>query len=572
MGSNPIGSTTAPRGRSSKRRAVAVDSPPSAPTPTAPRSRWRPLAGARRPSPAAVFTLAVAALLALPLAAVLASFAQSTGLVWDHVLSVLVPRYLATTVQLGLTVAVLAAVFGTGAAWLVTMCRFPGRLVLQPLLVTPLALPSYVLAYVYLDFLGPAGPISRLGLRLDVASTGGAAVLLAAALFPYVYVLARSAFLQRSGTFHDISRSLGVGPWPAFVRISLPLARPAVVAGTMLVVMETLADFGAVSLLGVQTFTTGIFRAWFSMGDAVAAARLGGLLLLAVFALLILERRARAGAVYHDPRTARERARFALTGWRAAAAVSFCALPVLVGFVVPVLRLVWLALRPGAWNTSVALGPLVANSVLAGAVTATIAVVLALVMVYAARQARGPAAALGVRAASLGYAVPGPVIAVGVLGPLAALDGAVAEVLRGFGLDVGLLLTGTVAALVFAYLVRFMTVSIGAIESGLAAVRPALDDAAATLGSGFAMRLVRVHVPLAWPALASAFLLVAVDVVKELPATLVLRPFDFDTLAVRTYDLVRDERLAEAAQPALALVAIGLVPVLLLLRTLERRR
>jgi len=518
-----------------------------------------------------LFTLAVAGLLALPLAAVLAAFAQPTGLVWDHVLGVLVPRYMATTVQLGITVALLAAVFGAGCAWLVTMCTFPGRGVLEPLLVTPLALPSYVLAYVYLDFLGPAGPVADI-VRLDVASTGGAAVLLAAALFPYVYVLTRSAFLQRSGTFHDISRSLGVGPWAAFVRISLPLARPALVAGTALVVMETFADFGAVSLLGVQTFTTGIFRAWFSMGDATAAARLGGILLLAVFALLVLERRARAGAAYHDARTERGRARFALGGWRAALALGFCAVPVLVGFLVPLARLIWLALRPGAWNSTVGLGPLVANSVLAGLVTAAIAVVLALVMVYAARQSRGPAAALGVRAASLGYAVPGPVIAVGVLGPLAAVDGAVAELLRGWGLDVGLLLTGTVAALVFAYLVRFMTVSLGAIESGLAAVRPALDDAAATLGTGFAMRLVRVHVPLAWPALASAFLLVAVDVVKELPATLVLRPFDFDTLAVRTYNLVRDERLAEAAQPALLLVAIGLVPVLLLLRTLERRR
>jgi iron(III) transport system permease protein len=525
-----------------------------------------------------LFTLSVAALLASPLLAVLAAFLQPSGLVWDHVLGVLVPRYLATTLQLGVGVAVLAAVFGAGCAWLVTMCRFPGRTILEPLLVTPLALPAYVLAYVYLDFLGPAGPVAAAwrgvggdGLGIDVASTGGAAVVLAAALFPYVYVLARSAFLQRSGTFHDISRSLGVGPWAAFVRISLPLARPAIVAGTALVVMETLADFGAVSLLGVQTFTTGIYRAWFSMGDPVAAARLGGLLLLAVFALLLMERRARAGAAYHEARTSRGRARFELAGWRAALAVAFCALPVLVGFVVPVLRLVWLALRPGAWNTTVALGPLVANSVLAGTVTAAIAVTLGLVMVYAARRSRGRAPMVGVRVAGMGYAVPGPVIAIGVLGPLAAFDGAVADLFARVGIDVGLLLTGTVAALVFAYLVRFMTVSLGAIESGLSAVRPALDDAAATLGTGFVMRLWRVHVPLAWPALASAFLLVGVDVVKELPATLVLRPFDFDTLAVRTYDLVRDERLAEAAQPALVLVAIGLAPVLLLLRTLNRR-
>jgi iron(III) transport system permease protein len=547
-----------------------VSAPDSLTRAGAPRRAKRWPARLGPPAPAALFTLAVAALLAVPLVAVLAAFLEPSGLVWEHVLGVLVPRYAATTLQLAATVAVLAAVFGAGCAWLVTMCTFPGRAVLEPLLVTPLALPSYVLAYVYLDLLGPAGPVAGV-VALDVASTGGAAVLLAAALFPYVYVLTRGAFLQRSGTFHDISRSLGVGPWPAFLRISLPLARPAVVAGTALVVMETLADFGAVSLLGVPTFTTGIFRAWFSMGDATAAARLGGLLLFAVFALLVLERRARAGAAYHEARTARTRARFALAGWRAALALGFCALPVLVGFAIPVARLVWLALRPGAWNTAVPLTPLIANSIFAGVVTASIAVVLALVMVYAARQSRGPAAALGVRAASLGYAVPGPVIAVGVLGPLAAVDGGVADLARGFGLDVGLLLTGTVAALVFAYLVRFMTVSIGAIEAGLAAVRPALDDAAATLGTGFAMRLWRIHVPLAWPALASAFLLVAVDVVKELPATLVLRPFDFDTLAVRTYDLVRDERLAEAAQPALVLVAIGLVPVLLLLRTLERR-
>jgi iron(III) transport system permease protein len=552
--------------------------PHSLPSAGARRRPWYLRLADRRPSPAAVFTLAVAALLALPLLSVLAAFLRPSGLVWEHVLGVLVPRYFATTVQLGVSVAAMAAVFGAGAAWLVTMCRFPGRAVLEPLLVTPLALPSYVLAYVYLDFLGPAGPVAGLwralggeGTPVDVASTGGAAVLLAAALSPYVYVLTRGAFVQRSGTFHDISRSLGVGPWAAFVRISLPLARPAVVAGTALVVMETLADFGAVSLLGVPTFTTGIFRAWFSMGDATAAARLGGLLLLVVFALVILERRARAGAAYHEARTSRGRTPFELRGWRAALAVAFCALPVVVGFVLPVLRLIWLALRPGAWNTAVPLGPLVANSVFAGTVTAAIAVVLALVMVYAARQSRARLPTVGVRAASMGYAVPGPVIAVGVLGPLAAVDGTVAEAMAGLGLDVGLLLTGTVGALVFAYLVRFMTVSLGAIESGLAAVRPSLDDAAATLGIGFAMRLWRVHVPLAWPALASAFLLVAVDVVKELPATLVLRPFDFDTLAVRTYDLVRDERLAEAAQPALVLVAIGLAPVLLLLRTLERR-
>ena len=542
---------------------------------TAP-SWWRREIASLRPGVALAVAVAVA--LALPLGAVFTAFFQPSGLVWEHTLTVLVPRYLATTLQLAALVALLAAVFGTGAAWLVTMCRFPGRRLLDPLLVTPLALPAYVLAYVYLDLLGPSGPVQQgalalTGVRppLDVASTTGAAIVLAAALFPYVYVLARGAFIQRSGTFYEISRSLGVGPWAGFRRISLPLARPAIVAGTALVVMETLADFGAVSLLGVSTFTTGIYRAWFSMGDPVAAGRLGALLLLGVFLVLFMERRARAGAAYDEARTSRGRAAFALAGWRAVGAIAFCGLPVLVGFLVPVLRLAWLAARPGAASAADRLWPLVANSVFVGALTAAIAVVLAVLMAYVARRGRSLAARLAVRAAGMGYAVPGPVIAVGVLGPLAALDALVIDGFAWFGLDIGLVFTGTVAALVYAYLVRFMTVSLGTVETGLASVRPALDDAAATLGVGFARRLWLVHVPLAWPALVSAFLLVAVDVMKELPATLVLRPFDFDTLAVRTFNLARDERLAEAAQPALVLVVLGLVPVVLLLRTLNRR-
>lgn len=523
-------------------------------------------------------TVAVACALALPIVAVIVLALEPSGLVWDHTWTVLVPRYMRTTLELAIGVAVLAAVFGTGAGWLVTMCRFPGRRLLEPLLVTPLALPAYVLAYVYLDFLGPSGPVrasmrATLGtdIPIDVASTGGAAVILAATLSPYVYVLARGTFLQRSGTFHEISRSLGVGAWAGFRRISLPLARPAIVAGTALVVMETLADFGAVSLLGVNTFTTGMYRAWFSMGDPVAAARLGGLLLLGVFALLFLERRARAGAAYHEGRTSRGRAVYELRGLRAALAFAFCALPVLIGFVVPVLRLCWLAVETTDAATLEALVPLMRNSMTLGGLTAAIAVALALAMAYAARRGRSPLARVGVRAASLGYAVPGPVIAIGVLGPMAALDAFLIDAVALVGIETGLLLTGTLVALVYAYLVRFMTVSLGAVEAGLAGIGPALDDAAATLGLGSLKRLWRIHVPLAWPALASAFLLVAVDVVKELPATLILRPFDFDTLAVRTFALARDERLAEAATPALALAILGLVPVVLLLRTMHRR-
>ncbi len=515
----------------------------------------------------------------MPIVSLGIAFAQPSPIVWPHTLEVLVPRYLATTLQLAFLVAVLSVVFGTCSAWLITMCRFPGRRLLEPLLVVPLALPAYVLAYVYLDLLGPSGPVqpwlrATLGqtVSVDVASTTGAGVILAAALFPYVYVLARSAFLQRSGTFFEISRSLGVGPWRGFVRVSLPLARPALAAGAALVVMETLADFGAVSLLGVDTFTTGIYRAWFSMGDPVAAARLAALLVVTVFAILILERSARAGAAYAEARTNRERARFELTGARATSAFLFCALPVLVGFALPTIRLLWLAIDTSGSASASALPSLIANSLLLGGGTGALAVVLALILAYAARPPDAAAARWGARVAGLGYAVPGPVVAIGVLSTLGAVDAATSTWLAEFGVGGTLLLSGTVAALVYAYLVRFMTVSLGTVEAGLAAVRPSLDEAAATLGSGFIERLFRIHAPLAWPALTSAFLLVAVDVIKELPATLVLRPFDFDTLAVRTYALARDERLAEAAAPALALVSLGLVPVLLLLRTMRRER
>lgn len=527
---------------------------------------------------AAWLAIAVAALLTVPIAAVALMALQPSGLVWDHTLGVLVPRYLRTTLELAVGVTLLALVFGTGSAWLVTMCRFPGRRLLEPLLVTPLALPAYVLAYVYLDLLAPSGPVSGvlrewfgLGWQIHVASTGGAVLILGAALTPYVYVLVRSTLVQRSGAFYEVSRSLGAGAWSGFWRISLPLARPAMVAGSALVIMETLADFGAVSLLGVNTFTTGMYRAWFSMGDPVAAARLGCLLLLGVFALLLLERRARADAAYHEARTQRATATYELAGARALAALVFCAVPVTIGFGLPVLRLVWLVIESADERTLALLRPLVLNSVTLGAATAGIAVVLALVMAYAARRGRSPLARAGVRVASVGYAVPGPVIAIGILAPLAAVDALLIDAFNDVGLRTGLVLTGTVIALIFAYLVRFMTVSLGAVEAGLASVRPALDDAAASLGSGVARRLWRIHVPLAWPALASAFLLVAVDVVKELPATLILRPFDFDTLAVRTFALARDERLAEAAAPALALAILGLVPVVLLLRTMRRR-
>jgi len=338
-----------------------------------------------------------------------------------------------------------------------------------------------------------------------------------------------------------------------------------------LVLMETLAEFGAMSFLGVQTFTTGIYRAWFSLGDRVAASQVASMLLGFVLLLVLLERVLRRGRTFNPAGAHRFDSRETLAGWRGRLALALCLVPVTLGFVLPVGRLVWMTLGVPSGIGPARFLELAGNTVTVSAIAAFLAVLIGLVVVYALRVTAGRAVAMAATVASMGYALPGPVIAVGTLIPLATFDNALdAWLTASLGISTGLLLTGSVAALVFAYLVRFMAISIGNIEAGFAKIRPSLDDAAAVLGSSVWTRLRRVHAPLLLPSLGTAALIVFVDAMKELPATLVLRPFDFDTLAVRAYNLARDERLAEAALPALVLVVVGLIPVILLSRRLGR--
>ena len=539
----------------------------------------------QRPAPLAVLAIAIAALLALPILVVLSSvFTPSQG-TWSHLVSTVLPEYIRNSLLLMAGVAFGVMVGGIATAWLTVMCRFPGRRVFEWALLLPLAVPAYVMAYAYTDFLQFSGPMQTWLRELtgwgpreywfpEVRSLAGAVVMLSLVLYPYVYLLARAAFLEQSDSMLEVARVCGYGPWGTFVKVALPLARPAIVAGTALALMETLADFGTVAYFGVHTFTTGIFRAWFSLGDPVAAAQLSAVLLAFVFLVLFVERATRARATFHDA-SHRRRLRnvYRLRGARAAVAVTMCAMPLVLGFALPSGILLDLALSEGDAQFGARYVQLTANTVTLAAITATLAVALALLVAYAGRATRAKLVHFSIRVAGMGYAVPGAVIAVGVLIPVTRLDHALSSWIQSMtGTAPGLILTGGIAALVYAYLVRFFAVALHATDAGLARITPSMDSAARSLGLAPGETLRRVHAPLLWRSALTAALLVLVDVMKELPATFVMRPFNFDTLAVQAYNLASDERLAEAATPALTIVAVGLLPIIVLSRMMLRER
>jgi iron(III) transport system permease protein len=528
-----------------------------------------------------VLSALLALIVCLPIAVVALNLLVPRSETWRHLASTVLPEYVANTLMLAAMVGIGVAIVGAGCAWLTTMCRFPLAGFFEWALLLPLATPAYVMAYVYTDFLQFSGP-AQAGLRAltgwrageyafpDIRSLGGAAFVLVFVLYPYVYLLARAAFLEQSSSALETARMLGHGPWRSFARIALPLARPGIAAGVALCLMEALADYGTVAYFGVDTFSTGIFRAWFSLGDPVAAAQLGALLLAGVGAVLALERLARGRAAFHS--AGRRRATpYALEKGRALAAWIACALPLAIGFIVPAALLVRLALREERVEVGARFARLAWNSVTLAGAGALLATGCALVIAYALRLRPGPAARAANRIAGLGYAVPGVVIAVGVMVPLATADRHLSALLQSaLGTPATLLLSGTAIALLYAYLVRFLAVALQTVEAGLAKIRRSMDDAARSLGAGPGETLALVHAPLLARSLFAALLLVFVDVMKELPATLALRPFDFDTLAVQTFNLAKDERLAEASVPALAIVVVGLIPVYWLARGLKR--
>jgi iron(III) transport system permease protein len=524
-------------------------------------------------------------LLSLPGLTILGFVLQPAGDVWHHLASTVLTDYVANSFFLMVGVGLGTLTIGVATAWLCTMCHFPGRRIFEWALLLPMAIPAYIIAYTYTGMLDFAGPVQT-ALRdwfgwsygeywfPEIRSIGGAVAMLSLVLYPYVYLLARAAFLEQSVCVLEVSRTLGASPWSSFFRVALPLARPAIITGLSLALMETLADYGTVQYFGVNTFTTGIFRTWFGLGDSSTAAQLSALLMSFVFVLIALERWSRRQARYHHT-TGRYRSlpRYPLRGWRMTAALAVCVLPLLLGFVLPAGQLLIWAIATSSETLDSGFIILMGNSLMLATIAAVTALAFGLFIAYGKRLRADGVTNLAARVAGMGYAVPGTVIAVGVLIPFAWLDNTVDAWARAqLGFSTGLLLSGTLFALLFAYTVRFLAVSLQTVEAGLGKIKPSMDDAARSLGMTPGSVLRHVHMPIMRGSLLTALLLVFVDVLKELPATLILRPFNFNTLAVRAFELASDERLPDSSTASLAIVLAGIIPVILLSYTITRSR
>ncbi len=524
---------------------------------------------------------ATALLVIAPVVALAFIAAEGSGDVWRHLVLNALPTATANTALLLAGVGTIVIVVGAGAAWLVTAYEFPGRRVLDWALLLPLAVPTYIVAYAYLDLLHPIGPVqsairalfgitSPRDLRLpDIRSLGGAIILFGFVLYPYVYLSTRALFLMQAGGLVDAARTLGASRRAVFFRVALPLARPAIAIGTSLALMETLNDVGASEFLGVRTLTLSIYSTWINQSNLPGAAQLALVMLAVVVLLVVIERWARRSQRFagRSQRTARA-ARRQLHGTRGWGALALGLVPILIGFGAPALHLLGQAIRRIDFaGLSDSILAETTNTVAVSAAATAIAVVLGLTVAYAARLNGGRLAPGLLRVASLGYALPGTVVAIGLLAPLAGLDNLVDGISRNlFGVSTGLLLSGSAAALIYAYVVRFLAISGGGAEAGLNKVSQTLDYSARTLGETASGTLRRVHLPLIRPALGAAAILVFVDCMKELPATLLLRPLNFETLATHLYGEAIRGTYEDGAVAALAIVLVGLLPVMLLAR------
>jgi len=522
----------------------------------------------------------IAALVLLPIVSVGWMALHPAQNIWPHLVATTLPRYLENTLILMLGVAVLAASVGTGAAWLVTMYRFPGDRWLEWLLLLPLAIPAYVGAYALVDFLEYAGPVQS-GLRAlfgwqsardywfpEIRSRGAAVLVLSAAMYPYVYLLTRAAFREQSGGVYEVAQALGAGPVGRFLRLGLPLARPAIAAGAAIVMMETVNDFGVVDYFAVQTLTTGIFSVWLDGGNRGGAAQIAVVVLVLILVLVSLEKLSRRKMRYYNPsRHNRPVTRIRLHGARAAAATLACLLPFALGFVLPagVIAVNALGATQG-WGAPGLLRAL-GHTVLVGGLAASGTVLAALLLVYGVRLTGRALPRMLLPVTTIGYAAPGAVLAVGLLAPMAAADHVLADAAERIAhVNIGLLMTGSAFAVIYAYAVRFFAIAEGATDAAMGRITPSLPMAARSLGRSARGTLVAVYLPLIRGSVGTALLLVFVDCVKELPATLLLRPFGFNTLATRVYDKASLENIADAAPAALLVIAVGLVAVIFLAR------
>lgn len=529
--------------------------------------RWYPIA------------FAIAALVLLPLSVLLLSWHEVDREIWAHLWATQMPRLLGNTLVLVLGVGVGVTLLGVSLAWLTSLCEFPGRRWLDWALMLPFAIPAYVLAFVFIGLLDFSGPLQSLlrewfgaGIRLPrVRSTGGVIVVLVLVFYPYVYLLARSAFLAQGKGLMEAARVLGQSPWQAFWRVALPMARPAIGAGLALAIMETLADFGAVAVFNFDTFTTAIYKTWYGFYSLSSATQLASLLLLAVTLVLYGERRAR-GASRPGNERPRGQALYRLHGWKAALASGWCGLVFFCAFVIPLLQLLLWFWQRGRFDLDERYVGLILHTIYLGGLAALVTVAVALLLAFARRQAPTRAVRGAVSLANLGYALPGSVLAVAIMLAFSYLDKQLVIPLSSWLGGAGKpLLLGSLAALLLAYLIRFMAVAYGPLENSLARIRPSLPQAARSLGVGGPTLFLRVYLPLLVPGALSAALLVFVDVLKEMPATLLMRPFGWDTLSVRIFEMTSEGEWARAALPALTLVLVGLLPVIGLIRRSARQ-
>lgn len=527
--------------------------------------------------------ISAAILCLLPMVAVFIAAVMGTTDTLEHLADTVLLRYTLTTVGLIAIVVLGTTVIGTGAAWLVTMTQFPGRGILEIMLALPFAFPAYVIGYAYTDFLDHPGAVQTLLRSVtgwgprdywfpEIRSIGGAGLMFVLVLYPYVYLLARSAFLRESATANLAARTLGRGSLGAFWSVSLPIARPAIAGGTLLAVMETIADFGTVSYFGIQTFATGIYTSWFSFADRGAAAQLAFCLLLFALFIAMLERLQRGAARNHGAGNRETRpAQATLRGWRALGAFVFCAVPVVLGFILPIALLLNMSLASEQNLFTERYFNFTKNSIILAATAAVATVSLAVLLASFNRFHPGRLASASANVARIGYAVPGGVIAVGILVPFAALDNKIDAIAESCcNVSTGLIFTGTITVLVMAYVVRFIAAALNTYDSGLATMNTNIEAVSRTLGYNSAGILSKIHLPVLKTSIFTAMLIVFVDVMKELPATLIMRPFNFDTLAVQAHRLAADERLEGAAVPSLIIVLIGLLPVILLCRRIAR--
>ncbi len=523
------------------------------------------------PSVRSVVAVTIALPVVVPIAAILLHFFLPASDIWTHLRETVLIEYIVNTLALLLGVAAVSGIVGVGCAWLTATKEFLGHRIFAWILILPLAAPAYVVAYAYGDLFSYTGLFDALFKNLEIPtpsirSLPGAILVLGFTLYPYVYLLAFNAFTSQAAPLIEAARTLGVRPRRAFFTIALPHARPAIAGGLALALMETAADFGVVNYFGVPTLTQGIFRTWYAMGEPQAAIQLAGWLFAVAAFLVLFEQLARRGSQTNPVSRNVPAPRSKLNTVQTSLAVIACSIPLLIGLVIPFITLAYHTIGTGDPTMGAAFFDYIKNTVAVAAVAAGLTVACALCLTYTVRiQSNSLSLRLGARTATLGYAIPGMVLAIGLIGPLTSIDRWLATSIDAvFDVSVGLLLTGSFAGLILVYLARFLTVAFNSLEGGMAQIHPNYDDAARTLGAKPQRVFRRIHLPLLIPAFSTALLLVFVDVVKELPATLILRPFNFETLATRAYRLASDERFAEASTSAILIVCIGLVPTFLL--------